>query len=94
MRYPTAPCSTTFNKPRLFFIGATGYSATHQAGYYHGMELHSLDWSIQPMDVVDAHTSFFSDRTRFPEGTVELDCALVMRASIMDGTADQTSTTI
>ena len=31
------------------------------------------------MEVEDAHTSFFSDRTRFPEGTVELDCALVMR---------------
>ena len=43
------------------------------------MELRSLDWSIEPMTVGDAHTSFFSDPTRFPEGTVELDCALVMR---------------
>jgi hypothetical protein len=43
------------------------------------MELHSLDWSIQAMEVEDAHTSFFLDRTRFAEGTVELDCALLMR---------------
>jgi hypothetical protein len=43
------------------------------------MEQGSLDWSINPMEVEDAHTSFFSDRTHFPEGTVELDCALVMR---------------
>ncbi|MBA3573251.1 MAG: DUF2071 domain-containing protein [Pyrinomonadaceae bacterium] len=63
----------------FFSLGATGYSATHQEGHYHGMELRSLDWSIQPMQVEDAHTSFFSDRTRFPEGSVELDCALVMR---------------
>jgi hypothetical protein len=31
------------------------------------------------MKVEEAHTSFFCDRTRFPEGTVDLDCALVMR---------------
>jgi Uncharacterized conserved protein (COG2071) len=63
----------------FFSLGATGYSATHEADHYHGMELRSLDWSIQPMEVENAHTSFFSDRARFPEGTVELDCALVMR---------------
>ena len=31
------------------------------------------------MEVDDAHTSFFSARTRFLDGSVELDCALVMR---------------
>ncbi len=63
----------------FFSLGATGYSATRQEGHYHGMELRSLDWSIDPMEVEDAHTSFFSDRSRFPEGSVELDCALLMR---------------
>jgi len=63
----------------FFSLGATGYSATYERGHYQGMELRSLDWSIQPMEIEEAHTSFFSDRTRFPEGTVELDCALVMR---------------
>jgi Uncharacterized conserved protein (COG2071) len=63
----------------FFSLGATGYSATREEGHYHRMELRSLDWRIDPMEVEDAHTSFFSDRTRFPEGTVELDCALVMR---------------
>ncbi|MEY2507986.1 MAG: hypothetical protein QOH01_2315 [Verrucomicrobiota bacterium] len=63
----------------FFSLGATGYSATREKGHYHGMELRSLDWSIDPMEVEAAHTSFFSDRARFPEGSVELDCALVMR---------------
>ncbi len=63
----------------FFSLGATGYSATREEGHYHGMELRSLDWSIDPMEIEDAHTSFFSDRIRFPEGSVELDCALVMR---------------
>jgi hypothetical protein len=63
----------------FFSLGATGYSATHEQDHYHGMELRSLDWSIQPMEVEDAHTSFFSDRARFPESSVQLDCALVMR---------------
>lgn len=31
------------------------------------------------MEVDDAHTSFFSDRTRFSDGSFERDCALVMR---------------
>ncbi len=63
----------------FFSLGATGYSATREEGHYHGMELRSLDWSIAPMDIDEAHTSFFSDHTRFPDGSVELDCALVMR---------------
>jgi len=63
----------------FFSQGGTGYSATREEGHYHGMELRSLNWKITPLEIEDAHTSFFSDRTRFPEGSVELDCALVMR---------------
>lgn len=31
------------------------------------------------MEAEDEHRSFFSDCSRFPEGSVELDCALIMR---------------
>lgn len=63
----------------FFSMGATGYSATRREGHYHGMELKSLSWSIDPLDVVYARSCFFDDADRFPPGTVELDCALVMR---------------
>lgn len=63
----------------FFSLGATGYSATREEGHYHGMELRSLNWHVEPMEVQDAYTSFFSDREKFPDGAVELDCALLMR---------------
>ncbi len=59
--------------------GATGYSATRREGHYHGMELKSLSWSIEPLEVTQARSCFFGDAARFPAGSLELDCALVMR---------------
>jgi hypothetical protein len=63
----------------FFSLGATGYSATHQSDHYHGMELRTLDWTIAPLQIHEAASCFFSDRNRFPEGSVELDCALLMK---------------
>ena len=63
----------------FFSLGATGYSATHQAGHFHGMDLECLTWSIAPLEIEYARSSFFGDATRFPPGSVELDCALLMR---------------
>jgi hypothetical protein len=63
----------------FFCLGATGYSATRADGHYHGMELRSLNWTISPLAVDEAKSCFFDDRQRFPPGSVELDCALIMR---------------
>lgn len=63
----------------FFSLGATGYSATHKEGHYHGMELHSLNWKVSALNIDEAQSCFFDDRSRFPPGTVELDCALLMR---------------
>ncbi len=63
----------------FFSLGATGYSATREDGRYHGMELRCLDWTIQPLVVDEARSRFFGDPDRFPPGTVEIDCALLMR---------------
>lgn len=63
----------------FFSLGATGYSATHSEGHYHGMELHSLNWTIAPIAIDEAQSCFFDDPQRFPSGTAELDCALIMR---------------
>jgi len=63
----------------FFSLGATGYSATHREGHYHGMELRSLNWTVEPLEVVAAQSSFFNNQQRFPTGSVELDCALLMR---------------
>jgi hypothetical protein len=63
----------------FFSLGATGYSATHAEGHYHGMELHSLNWTVSPLAIDEAQSCFFDDRNRFPPGAAELDCALLMR---------------
>ena len=63
----------------FFSLGATGYSATRTPGRFHGMELRCLDWTIRPLAVDEARSQFFGDSQRFPPGTVELDCALLMR---------------
>ena len=79
-RMPTSSIFPSLAEAAGFFsLGATGYSATHCEGHYHGMELKSLSWSIEPLEVIHARSCFFDDADRFPAGSVELDCALVMR---------------
>jgi hypothetical protein len=63
----------------FFSLGATGYSATYSDGHYHGMELHSLNWTVSPLIIDEAQSCFFDDRERFPAGSAEQDCALLMR---------------
>ena len=63
----------------FFSLGATGYSATRREGQFHGMELKCLKWTIEPLAVEYARSCFFGDVERFPAGSVELDCALLMR---------------
>lgn len=63
----------------FFSLGATGYSATRREGHFHGMELKCLKWTIEPLAVEYARSCFFGNKERFPPGSVELDCALLMR---------------
>jgi hypothetical protein len=72
--FPTLKDASDF-----FILGSTGYSATCEEGHYHGMELSSQEWSIAPVDVVHARSAFFANAEAFPEGSIQLDCALVMR---------------
>jgi hypothetical protein len=41
--------------------------------------LTSLDWAVEPLAVTRVESSFFDDRSRFAEGSVRFDCALLMR---------------
>jgi len=63
----------------FFSLGATGYSATYREGHFHGMDLVCLNWSVEPLEIEYARSSFFGDATRFPTGSVKLDSALLMR---------------
>lgn len=64
---------------RFFEPGSLGYSVTRQGGRLDGIELRTAGWRVEPLEVADVASSYFSDRSRFPSGSVEFDCALAMR---------------
>ena len=63
----------------FFEGGSLGYSDTHTADSFDGLELRTLNWKVQPFSVERFESSFFEDRRRFPAGSVEFDSALLMR---------------
>jgi hypothetical protein len=63
----------------FFARGAVGYSATTKPGCCDGLELATTSWHAEPLDVISVKSSFFDDRRTFPAGTIEFDCALLMR---------------
>lgn len=64
---------------RFFEHGSVGFSATRNPGRFDGLELHTNAWRVEPAVVDAVQSSFFDDQSRFPEGTVYLDSALIMR---------------
>ena len=63
----------------FFEGGALGYSATENPSRYDGLELRCKTWAVQPLAVETVRSSYFDDRTKFPEGSAKFDCALLMR---------------
>jgi hypothetical protein len=80
---PELPRTSVFGSLReasaFFERGSLGYSATARPGVFDGLELRSFAWHVSPLAVRRVESSFFGDRTLFPEGSVEFDCALLMR---------------
>jgi Uncharacterized conserved protein (COG2071) len=64
----------------FFEQGSLGYSTTREAGRLDSLELRCFNWKVEPLQVTKAESSFFDDQQRFPPGSAELDCALLMRA--------------
>ncbi len=63
----------------FFEAGSTGYSATSRPQRFDGLGLRTAAWAVEPTSVTRASSSFFDDGALFPQGTAELDCALLMR---------------
>ena len=64
---------------RFFERGSLGYSVTSTPGEFDGLELRSFNWQVQVLHVGNVKSSFFDNRELFPPGSVEFDCALLMR---------------
>jgi hypothetical protein len=63
----------------FFEGGSVGYSATPDPRRFQGMELRCLNWQVEALAVEEVHSSFFENAASFPPGSVEFDCALLMR---------------
>ncbi len=79
-RLPASSVFHSLEEASAFFqAGSLGYSATAEASRFQGLELRCRHWQVEPLEVEEVHSSFFEDVTLFPQGTIEFDCALLMR---------------
>lgn len=62
----------------FFEKGAIGYSPSDSTELQ-GIELRSFNWKVEPLRVTRVESSFFENQQTFPPGSVEFDCALLMR---------------
>ena len=70
----------TLDQASAFFkAGSLGYSATSDPEVFQGMELHCRNWEVAPLEIESASSSYFDDPALFPPGSINLDCALLMR---------------
>jgi hypothetical protein len=80
---PDLPAGSVFasveEASAFFRQGSLGYSVTGHPGEFDGLELRTFAWRVEPLAVERVESSFFEDRTLFPAGSVEFDCALLMR---------------
>lgn len=63
----------------FFARGSMGYSATSKPDCCDGLELHTSEWQVEPLEIQSVTSSFFDDTDRFPNGTIQFDCALLMQ---------------
>lgn len=79
VRQPTSLFKTLDEASEFFRQGDCGFSCSLKGDSVEGMQLRTLKWSLTPMVVHHSKSSFYSDTSRFPEGSVEFDCGLMMR---------------
>ena len=61
----------------FFEKGSVGYSPN--SCDFDGLELNAYHWEVSPLEVKKVHSSFFSNESIFPKGSVEFDNALLMK---------------
>jgi hypothetical protein len=78
--WPPSELFTDISAASEFFRrGGDGFSATGDGRRLDGLQLQTDAWRVEPVEIVTARSSFFDDRSRFPDGTATIDCALLMR---------------
>jgi hypothetical protein len=77
---PSMSCFESLAESSAYFEGGSiGYSVTRNCCRLDGLRLQTNGWQVRPLEVEHVHSSFFSDETVFPSGSVTFDHALIMR---------------
>jgi hypothetical protein len=77
---PTTSCFQSLAESSSFFEGGSvGYSVTRDYRRFDGIRLQTEGWRVRPLVVEHLESSFFSDPSIFPAGSVVFDHALIMR---------------
>jgi hypothetical protein len=76
---PTSVFSSVAETSTFFEKGSIGYSLTRDLERLDGLELHTTQWHVEPLEISNIYSSYFADKEKFPEGTVDFDHALIMR---------------
>lgn len=77
---PTSSVFRSLDEASAFFqAGSLGYSATPDPKRFHGLELACKQWQVEPLEVEEVRSSYFEDESLFPKGSIQFDCALLMR---------------
>jgi len=61
----------------FFEKGSIGYSPTKKG--FDGLELKAYNWKVSLLEVAEVKSSFFDDKSIFPENSVKFDNALLMK---------------
>ena len=78
--FTPTPAFASFGEASQFFeSGSLGCSATRRSGEFDAIELRCSAWRMEPLDVERVESSFFDDRSAFPEGSASFDSAMLMR---------------
>jgi uncharacterized protein DUF2071 len=64
---------------KFFEGGSLGYSVTSNPTRLDGLKLETRQWHVEPLQLTKVYSSYFSDREKFPIGSIEFDHALIMR---------------
>ena len=80
---PSLPATSIFpslaDASAFFEKGSIGYSVTRERERLDGLELRTEGWRVEPLEISNIYSSYFADKTKFPDGSIEFDHALIMR---------------
>ncbi len=79
-RLPESSLFDSIETASTFFQrGNTGWSHSRNENTFDTIRLSTQTWNMQALDIKREHSSFFSDLSLFPKGSVTPDCALLMQ---------------